>query len=238
MWRILRARRLSDTARATLGVAVTASQPEIKQAYRALARVAPGPAPRCEQGARRGEVRPSSRHTRRWLPPEWAVQLRACGAAASPAASRRFRAQRPQQSAAFTFTSYLGFRGRPGTLTGTRTLHTRRSASTPNARRMWAGVGTFILGLAAINLSAARDRRLKASGDLVDAWFNQATRRWETPPPHMHRTLSCKRRLPQTASHVYRASSARGGRRAGAFETLDGSTAEHSYLARQRGDKT
>ena len=37
MWRILRARRLSDTARATLGVAVTASQPEIKQAYRALA---------------------------------------------------------------------------------------------------------------------------------------------------------------------------------------------------------
>ena len=38
MWRILRARRLSDTARATLGVAVTASQPEIKQAYRRLAR--------------------------------------------------------------------------------------------------------------------------------------------------------------------------------------------------------
>ena len=38
MWRILRARRLSDTARATLGVAVTASQPEIKQAYRALAK--------------------------------------------------------------------------------------------------------------------------------------------------------------------------------------------------------
>ena len=105
---------------------------------------------------------------------------------------------------------------------------------------MWAGVGTFILGLAAINLSAARDRRLKERGELVDAWFNQATRRWETPPPHMHKDA-----LMSTAIHLKppslvhsAAEKARVRRRSRAARTLDGSTAEQSYLARQRGDKT
>ena len=83
MWRILRARRLSDTARATLGVAVTASQPEIKQAYRALTKGGTGPAPGCEQ-AWRGEVQSHQAAPRRWLPPEWAVRLRAVRRSGKP----------------------------------------------------------------------------------------------------------------------------------------------------------
>ena len=243
MWRILRARRLSDTARATLGVAVTASQPEIKQAYRALAKEWH---PDLHPGASKARAEEKFKAIKQAY--EALAAAGVGGAAAGGAAQRqaqrqsrhRFRARRPQQSAAFTFTSYLGFRGRHGHSHWYEdTAHAAERVDAQRARRMWAGVGTFILGLAAINLSAARDRRLKASGDLVDAWFNQATRRWETPPPHMHKDALMSTAIHLKPPHtVYRASSARGGRRAGATRTLDGSTAEHSYLARQRGDKT
>ena len=198
MWRILRARRLSDTARATLGVAVTASQPEIKQAYRALAKewhpdLHPG-----ASKARRGEVQSHQAGIRgAGCRRSGRCGCGRCGAAASPAASRhRFRARRPQQSAAFTFTSYLGFRGRHGHSHWYEdTAHAAERVDAQRARRMWAGVGTFILGLAAINLSAARDRRLKASGDLVDAWFNQGDAPLGDAATTCTRTLSCRRRF-------------------------------------------
>ena len=117
MWRILRARRLSDTARATLGVAVTASQPEIKQAYRALAKEWH---PDLHPGASKARAEEKFKAIKQAY--EALAAAGVGGAAAGGAAQRqaqrqsrhRFRARRPQQSAAFTFTSYLGFRGRHG----------------------------------------------------------------------------------------------------------------------------
>ena len=143
MWRILRARRLSDTARATLGVAVTASQPEIKQAYRALAKEWH---PDLHPGANKARAEEKFKAIKQAY--EALAAAGVGGAAAGGAAQRqaqrqsrhRFRARRPQQSAAFTFTSYLGFRGRHGHSHWYEdTAHAAERVDAQRARRMWAG---------------------------------------------------------------------------------------------------
>jgi len=48
-------------------------------------------------------------------------------------------------------------------------------------------VATFVLGLSAVTLSARRDNRRLESGELVEAYFNQVTRRWEKASPSMKR---------------------------------------------------
>ena len=53
--------------------------------------------------------------------------------------------------------------------------------------KMWAGIGVFAFGLWAVQSSTARDKRAKERGELVDAWFNQTTRRWETPRAAMYK---------------------------------------------------
>ena len=52
---------------------------------------------------------------------------------------------------------------------------------------MWGCIGFFALGLWAVQSSTARDKRAKDRGELVDAWFNQTTRRWEPPRAHMYK---------------------------------------------------
>ena len=49
----------------------------------------------------------------------------------------------------------------------------------------WVGLAIFAAGLWLCAGTAARDRAKKERGELVDAWFNQTTRRWEKPPAHM-----------------------------------------------------
>ena len=40
-------------------------------------------------------------------------------------------------------------------------------------------------GEPAVTWTSSRDKAAKERGELVDAWWNQNTRRWERPLPHM-----------------------------------------------------
>ena len=62
-------------------------------------------------------------------------------------------------------------------------------ARTERRRMQWTlgCVATFVLGLSAVTLSARRDNRRLESGELVEAYFNQVTRRWEKASPSMKR---------------------------------------------------
>ena len=52
---------------------------------------------------------------------------------------------------------------------------------------MWTCIGVFAFGLWAVQSSSASDKAAKERGELVDAWYNQTTRRWETPRQHMYK---------------------------------------------------
>lgn len=80
-----------------------------------------------------------------------------------------------------------------------------------------------------------RDQARKARGELVDAWFNTATRRWEKPPAWMFKDpmLSAGIHL-KPPGMVNEASSAKHKKRKQA-RTLDGSPVGDAYRAREQG---
>ncbi|KAL1498547.1 hypothetical protein AB1Y20_008419 [Prymnesium parvum] len=101
--------------------------------------------------------------------------------------------------------------------------------------RLWVGLSVFALGLGACVGTASRDRAAKERGELVDAWFNQSTRRWEKPSTHMYRDpfLSSMIHL-KPPSMVYNPTTVRSARPAKA-KTLDGASADAAYRAREQG---
>ena len=119
----------------------------------------------------------------------------------------------------------------------------RRSA-VPCASRRW-GVLVFGLGLYVVTWTSSRDKAAKARGELVDAWWNQSTRRWEKPLPHMFKDplLSSLIHL-KPPNMVHAASSAEAMARASARRkqqsqatTLDGVKLKDAYRQRQEGSR-
>jgi len=104
--------------------------------------------------------------------------------------------------------------------------------------RSWMGFAVFAIGLATVTYTSSRDRAAKERGELVDAWWNTATRRWERPPPYMF-----KDKMMSTAIHlkpptmVWEASTARQARRKQSL-TIDGVNAADSYRAREQGHRS
>ncbi len=101
---------------------------------------------------------------------------------------------------------YMGFGGRAGT---NHWYEDTAAAAEAEQRarhwRMFAGASIFAAGLLAVVLTSRRDTAKRESGELVDAWFNQATKRWEVPPPHIYKDpmLSSLVRLkPPVAVHA------------------------------------
>jgi len=101
--------------------------------------------------------------------------------------------------------------------------------------RSWVGLSLFALGLWACTHTATRDSAAKQRGELVDAWFNQSSRRWEKPQPHMLKDpfLSSLIHL-KPPDQVYNASPVRPNKRKTAT-TLDGSKVDAAYRAREQG---
>lgn len=108
------------------------------------------------------------------------------------------------------------------------------------------GAAIFGAGLYAVTYTSSRDKAAKARGELVDAWWNQGTRRWEKPQPHMFKDpmLSSLIHL-KPPSMVHEASSAKAMAAASARRrqqsqavTLDGVNIKDAYRQRQDGSRT
>jgi curved DNA-binding protein CbpA len=77
--------------------------------------------------------------------------------------------------------SYMGFGG--GGAGGRQHWYedTAAAAAAEDHSRMlrsWAGVALFAAGMFAVTYTGSRDRKAKERGELVDAWWNQSTRRY------------------------------------------------------------
>lgn len=136
--------------------------------------------------------------------------------------------------------SYMGF-GKDGKHWYEDTEAASKTVDTQNHWKMFASTGVFLFGLWLVQSSGARDQRAKEKGELVDAWWNHTTRRWETPKPQMYKDplLSSLIDL-KPPSMVYGGKSQliQQANRASSTRTLDGLTPEQAYRLRQTGTRS
>jgi len=106
---------------------------------------------------------------------------------------------------------------------------------------MWTCVGVFAFGLWAVQSSSASDKAAKERGELVDAWYNQTTRRWETPRQHMYKDAMLSSLIMlKPPAQVYKASKP-GENRASQSKparTLSGVALADAYRQRQTGSRS
>ena len=134
---------------------------------------------------------------------------------------------------------YMGFNGAGGQ--GHWYEDTANAAKAEDHSRMlrsWLGVALFGVGLGFVCYTGRRDSAAKARGELVDAWWNQSTRRWEKPQPHMFKDplLSGLIHL-KPPSVVHNATQTRQQQRKQSV-TLDGVRVRDSYRAREQGHRS
>lgn len=135
---------------------------------------------------------------------------------------------------------YMGFGGKDNH--GHWYEDTAAAAEAMDRQRMlrsWLGIGIFFGGLGFIFYSGSRDNAKKARGELVDAWWNHSTRRWERPQPGMAKDpfLSGLIQL-KPPEMVHAASTGKKGNKRKPARTLDGAKAADAYRAREQGHRT
>lgn len=137
------------------------------------------------------------------------------------------------------FKSQLGFKGRQRKHWYEDTSDAAQRVDRSQSQRMWLSVSAFGLGLLAVMWTSSSDRKAKERGDLVDAWFNQSTRRWEKPPAHLF-----KDPLLSGLIHLKKPSEVHSATPQGKYnvrrgaKTIDGSDAAASYRAREQGHRS
>ena len=80
---------------------------------------------------------------------------------------------------------YMGFKDASGKHWYEDTAQAAADEDRARMFRSWLGAAIFGAGFYAVTWTSSRDRAAKERGELVDAWWNQNTRRWEKPLPHM-----------------------------------------------------
>lgn len=135
---------------------------------------------------------------------------------------------------------YMGFGGKNGN------QHFYEDAASAavqqDAKRAWvsyAGVALFAAGLGAVVLSSGRERQARQDEDMVEAWMNPATRRWERVPPHLRKSPMLSSLIELKPKAVVNASTPSGKsmRRRPSARTLDGARAADAYRAREQGHR-
>ena len=101
--------------------------------------------------------------------------------------------------------------------------------------RMWLGFGLFLGGLGLVSYTSVRDRRAKERGELVDAWWNAQTRRWERPHAWMFKDPLVSSGIHLKPPSMVHAASPPRPAKSKPARTLDGSTARDAYRAREQG---
>ena len=136
---------------------------------------------------------------------------------------------------------YMGFGGKRGEQHWYE--DTAAAAAAEDSSRMyrsWLSVALFGAGLYAVSYSSSRDKAAKERGDVVEAWFNQSTRRWEKPLPHMFKDpmLSALIHLkpPGMVHNATQSKSVQRERKQA--RTIDGHGVADSYRAREQGHRS
>lgn len=134
---------------------------------------------------------------------------------------------------------YMGFGGKEG---GQHWYEdTSKAAKEVDQSRMvrsWISIALFGAGLYAVSYSSSRDKQAKERGDVVDAWFNQSTRRWEKPLPHMFKDPMLSSLIHLKPPHmVHNATTTRPAARKQAAG-IDGTGVTDSYRAREQGHRS
>ena len=135
-------------------------------------------------------------------------------------------------------TTYMGFKGKGKH--GHWYEDTAAAAADEDRRRMfrsWGGLLVFALGLGTVYYTGRRDKLAKQRGELVDAWWNNATRRWERPQPYMFKDPFMSSAITlKPPNQVWEPSTKRAPNRKQSV-TIDGANARDSYLARAQGHR-
>ena len=106
---------------------------------------------------------------------------------------------------------------------------------------MWTCIGVFAFGLWAVQSSSASDKRAKERGELVDAWFNPTSRRWEEPRAAMYKDPMLSQLVmlkPPGIVHKAGKPGANYAARRPKQKTLDGVALDDAYRARQTGSRS
>ena len=100
----------------------------------------------------------------------------------------------------------------------------------------WKGWGTNPLDLTwQFEVALIED----GNADLVEAWYNQTTRRWEPPRPPMYKDPLPRNLIHLKPPHMVHKPGSPGGaqQRRESTRTLDGLTPEQAWRARQQGTR-
>lgn len=108
---------------------------------------------------------------------------------------------------------------------------------------MWTCIGVFAFGLWAVQSSSASDKAAKERGELVDAWYNQTTRRWETPRQHMYKDAMLSSLIMlKPPAQVYKPNQSFAGESRASqpklARTLSGVALADAYRQRQTGSRS
>ena len=131
---------------------------------------------------------------------------------------------------------YMGFDGKGG---GNHWYEDTASAAKKEDHsrmlRSWVGLAIFGGGLWACTYSSRRDTAAKERGELVDAWYNQNTRRWEKPLPHMRKDPMLSSLIALKPPHMVHAPSTTRQPPRKQAQTIHGNSAADAYRAREQG---
>lgn len=132
---------------------------------------------------------------------------------------------------------YMGF-GASGQHYYEDTSAAAQAEDTKRMYRSWFGAAIFCVGLYAVTYTGARDKAAKERGDLVDAWWNQGTRRWEKPLPHMFKDPMLSALIHLKPPNIVHKSTAPGTVKARKQAvTIDGHNVADAYRAREQGHR-
>ena len=130
---------------------------------------------------------------------------------------------------------------------GVRRYEDTQAAASKTEQRhkvvMWTCIGVFAFGLWAVQSSSASDKAAKERGELVDAWYNQTTRRWETPRQHMYKDAMLSSLIMlKPPAQVYKPNQSFAGESRASqpklARTLSGVALADAYRQRQTGSRS
>lgn len=224
-----------------LGVANGASHAEIKTAFRALAKEWH---PDLHQGARKVKAEEKFKQ----IQDAYQRLLHAHEAAARPSGAVR-RDPRAGMAAhnAYGGRSRYGEAGKGGYdpfkgymkfNADKETADVRTRVENARHQRMLVCAGAFTVGLLVVMMTSRRDQKKREKGELVDAYWNQVTRRWEIAPAAMMKDPLLSTMVHLKSPEIVHKTTTNARRTQSKARTLDGRTADEAYRARQQGHRT
>uniref|UniRef100_A0A7S0NSC5 J domain-containing protein n=1 Tax=Calcidiscus leptoporus TaxID=127549 RepID=A0A7S0NSC5_9EUKA len=218
-----------------LGVASSASHAEIKVAFRALAKEWH---PDLHHGARKVAAEEKFKQ----IQAAYQRLLNTHDEAARPSGSVRRKSRNPyggkSQYGEAGKAGYDPFKGYMNFNASKETTDVRTRVENARHQRMLVCAGAFTVGLLAVMMTSRRDQKKREKGELVDAYWNQVTRRWEIAPATMLKDPLLSTMVHLKPPEMVHKATPNIRRTKSKARTLDGRNADDAYRARQQGHRT